>query len=220
MIRKKSLPPLRYEGHYVKQYAQTVSNQPTEINLVLQKIPMPQYMLLQIFPQDYFTGAPSEDFLYDKLPSRALPFAITSTRIRYGNRDLSYQTANFDVDKQGSNYMRQDILKTSDVFGCLEMDPEYYAPASAYEVAQYQHPHFLFSFCSDEKNQITLRPMDYVDRPDVPNNLSLGLITDNREPFPSGKLLISLIYTKTGIDYLVKSGTFAERDLNSVMLVS
>ena len=218
LIRNRSLRPLRYEGHFVKQYAQVVSANPNEINLVLQKIPMPQYMLIQMYKQEYFTGTTVSDFKYDDRPCKPLPFKIKTARLRFGNRDLSYQTANFDVEKQGSDVLRQEILKNSDVFGCSEMDQEYYQPETDSEIAAYQHAHYLFSFCSDEKNQTILRPMDYVDRKDVPDNLSMTLISQSN--FPNGKMLISLIYTKAGIEYSVRAGTFAERDLNSLLLVS
>ena len=221
LIRDKNLPPLRFDGPFVKQYAQSVNvENTTEVSLVLQKIPLPNYLLIQHYDQFYFTGAPKNDFVISKFPSVAKPFPLKYLKMRYGNRDLSYQTANFDVEKEGSDKLRQDILKHSDVFGCSEMDQEYYHPILPSEIEKYQHPHYLFSFCSDEKTQTILRPMDYVDRKDVPNNLTINLIANSADPFPVGKFIMTLIYTKSGISYSTKTGAFLERDLNALLLSS
>lgn len=218
IIRNKSLPPLHYDGTFVKQYSQAVSKDSVEVNFVLQRIPMPNYILIQLYEQDYFTGAPKSD--YRRPIYKPKPFILKNTRLRYGNRDLSYQTANFNVAQPESALLRQEILKHSDIFGSSKMDQDYFIPATPRALQDYQQHHYLFSFCSDEKNQTILKPLDYSESRTHLSTLDVGLSTDENDKFPEGKLIISLIYPRAGIDYLTRTGTFAERDLKSLLLTA
>lgn len=213
-IRNTSLPPLAFNSNHVIQYSQNVTAvNASEIHFNLTNVPLPHYMLLQIYDQLYFTGDPNTN--YGKHIYKALPFAAKKTRITFGNRDISYNSANFDVQKPESAMLRRDIMKTSDVFESKLMDQSYFE-----DMKDFQHPHYLFSFCSDETNQTLLRPLDYTGPPNAPQNLAVSLLGSalNNAGFPEGKLIITLIYKRVGYAYNVKTGTFLERDLKSLVV--
>lgn len=213
LITNRNLAPLRWDSNFVVQFTQTVPDESVEINFSLASINLPEYLVLQTYDQDYWTGEPLNDYTRPVYKPIALSTRVKRTRIRFGNRDLSYETGNFDVQQPESKLMRQAIMKHSDVFEARKMDQTYWA-----DMPDYQQSHLMFSFCSDEKNHTLLRPLDYSGPPNDKQTLSVTLYGSERAKFRGGKLLITLIYRKVGFQYDVKTGTFLERDIKSLVV--
>ena len=212
-LTNRSLPPLRYDGNFVAQYSQNITNMPQDVHFSLQNIPMPHYMFLQLFDPNYFTGEPGED--YKAAVYKPLDFSMSELRIRFGNKPLNYQVANFSVGKPGSDLLRQEIMRTSNIFDNKENNKKYFA-----NMTGYQQKHYLVSFCSDEVNQTLLRPLDYTSDPSEPQTLSVGIIGTDKARINNGKLVVTLIYKSMHLQYNVASGTFLERDLKSLVISS
>ena len=211
-ITNRKLSPLRYDGNFVTQYSQNIAGSPQDFHFSLQNIPMPHYMILQLFDPNYFTGQPTAD--YTALIDTPIKLVLSSLRIKFGNKNLNFETANFNVGTPGSELLRQEIIKTSNVFDNKLNNPKYFASNSR----TYTKHHILVSFCSDEKNQTLLTPLDANSDPSEPQTLSVALIGTDRTKIPNGKLLVTLIYKNMHLQYNVATGTFLPRDLKSLVI--
>ena len=211
IITNRNLAPLTWDGNYVVQYNQKIDGQPREMTFSMANIPLPHYMVLQLYDSDYFTGEPDNDFT--KAIYKPIQLNIDKIRLKYGNKNLNYQTANFNIGEEGSELLRQEIMKTSDVFDSKEMNQGYYD-----KMEHYQQHHWLLSFCSDEKNHTLLRPLDYNGPPGQTDTLSVSLIGNSRKTLKPGNLVVTLIYKDMGLQYDLRSGTFLERNLKSLVI--
>ena len=211
VITNRNLPLLQWNGLYVVQYSQTiVGTTLTEAHFSLQGIPMPAAVLLTLYDPLYFVGEPTSDYtepIY--LPKK---LNLKRVKILFGNRSLSYNTANFDVDQPGSDLMRQQLLKMPGTLDNKEMNDQYFAGK-----ANYQLPHYYFSFESDLKNHVNLRPMDYTGNL-VPDTMTFSLYGSDQSHLAEGKLLVNLLYNDKPLQYSAKTGTFVQRDLRSLII--
>ena len=211
LITNRNHKPLHWDGNYVVQYTQNVVNSPEDIHFSFQGIPLPHYVIIQTFNQEYFTGDPQKEY-WNVAHYKPLQMNVQSCRIRYGNKDLNYHTANFTIQDPESAILRQNIMKHSNVFDSKLMDQTYYE-----NMENYQQHHYLFSFCSDESNQTLLRPMDYTANPETKQTLSFALLGNATNKMQNGKLLITLIFKDIGLDYNIRTGQFVHRDIKSLM---
>ena len=212
-ITNRKLPPLRFDGNFVCQYSHNINTEMNDFHFTLQNIPMPNYMILQLFDPDYFTGKPTVP--YAELIYLPKPLQMVDLVMKFGNKPLNYETANFSISQESSALLRQEIMRNSDIFDNAENNRKYYNKMPGYR----QH-HVLVSFCSDEVNQTLLRPMDATADSSVPQTLSVGLIGSNVTKIPAGKLLVTLIYKTMHLKYDVATGTFMRRDLKSLVIGS
>lgn len=214
VITNRNLAPLKWPCNYVVQYSQSIVGNPVELHFNLTDIQIPHYMILQSIPQDYFTGEPEPENDFAEAVYKPLEFPLAKAKIRFNNRDISYETANFDVSRPESAFLRQAIMKNSDIFESKLMDQSYWDG-----MKDYQQHHFAFSFLSNQRNGgALLRPLDFTGSPNEKQTLSVGLYSPDRLRFKPGKLIITLIYKDVGMEYNVRTGTFADRDIKSLVL--
>ena len=213
IIKNPRMPPLTFNGTYTLQYSQTIPGSQPDKHFSIQEIRMPHYMLLQLYDFNYFVPDNNIKEL-DRRYYTPKKFKLEDLKFKYGNRDLSYNVANMSWKDRLSSQLRQEILKHSDIFG-IKTDGGYY-----HDLPNYNQPHLLISFCSNEETHELLKPVDAPFNRDEKQTLSIGLIGNNRDNLVAGRLLVTLFYERLGYTYMVDKGIFIPPDVRASVVSS
>ena len=194
---------LGYPTDFIQQFGFATDNQP-EVELSMDNVELPHYLLLQLYDNNVFLG--NDNKARKKWVDKPLAMDLDRIDFSFGQKELNYNTANFNISKEESADFRQQILKTSDVFGAKKMDPRYQA-----DMEGYLYPHFLFSFCSNEVTQERLKPQDATLPVSARQKLKILMYGRHRNGIGAGKIVVTLIYKKEGCFYLPSKGYFRDR---------
>lgn len=224
VLKNPSLGPINYPSPYLLQYSQTIAPNLMDKFFTIQDVRLPQYMLLQLYDSKYLLPDQEITDYFTKPVYRPLEMGYQNISFQFGNRALSYFTSNVDVGKEGSDLLRQKILKFSNIFN-VPMDMEYFSStteeirsATESPIVNYQ-PHVLVSFCSNEQTKEIIKPLDSPFETDTKQNLTVSLVANNSAPLTPGRLICTLIYD-TGMTYIPSRGVFDDPDVRSLVIAS
>lgn len=212
ILSNPNMPDLIFDNNYYVQYQFSHVKQASK-EISINRIHLPEYMLIQLYKRDYFTG--NANVARTKFSDKPLQMNLGNIEMTFGNKELSHNMANFNIDKAESNILRQEILKTSNIFDVKEMNQKYF-----YDMENYQHHHYLFSLCSNETTQEKLRPLDATVVQKEKQSLKINLTSKDRTEIPEGKIIITLIYKHLGNVYSPQQGKFLNSNAKAEVVTS
>ena len=193
------------------QYGQPISANVVEQFFSYQNMPLPNYMLFFIVNPQYFLNEGREE-LHDPLDN-FLDINEYNIVIKFGNKELSYNVANFDFNNPLSKYMRQNLIRYNDIFGWQNVNKDYQV-----DMKDYQFPHYLISFNANEYTPQLLDPVDS-DMPRGSKQTLSFLVTHKTsgKELQEGKLMLVPMYQNKGLLYLTQDGSFLNQDIHSLV---
>ena len=228
-LSNRAFPPLRYEADYPVQYVVQIEDNIPEKVITLANVPLPEYMLLVLVKNAVFNrfSIKENENLAREL-TEFQPMNIADVKLTYGGKELNYNTCNFNISDKKSLFLRDKILKNSDIFGCPSHVKNFFLTDEKSR-ENFRQKHLLFSFCANEETGEKLDVVDANVPKNTPRPLAIHLKApmagdlgeDNRPPpqtnLSPGKLIIELIYKNQDILYDMKRGVVLEKDIKSLI---
>jgi len=207
VVKKSSRMSITYPDTYRLQHSQVIPDNASEVYVTMQHTKMPHYILLQLYEQDYFLPRGSQTQASGSFLYRAKESKIAKISMKFGGKELNYNTSNLNIHEPDSALLRQEIFKRSGVLG-IPIRQDYFS-----KVKHYNHPHILLSLCSNEKTKEKLLPLDLTTPLADKQMLEMVLESSKAEKLAAGRLLIRFLYINEGHTYNMSKGVFVEPDI-------